>query len=85
MRGQLSRYVGMGGEARAELKAVKLKKGDRLLFCSDGLTGGVSDDEIARILSADGDLCQACRRLVEAANAAGGRDNVTVLLAAWGG
>ncbi len=85
MRGQLSRYIGMGGEARGEVTAVRLKKGDRLLLCSDGLTGSLTDEEIMQAISVDGDLRQGCRRLVEAANAAGGRDNVSVVLASWNG
>jgi len=59
------------------------EKGDVLLLCSDGLNGELSDDRIAGILrtaSAD-NLQDVCDKLISEANAAGGRDNVTVVLA----
>ena len=58
-----------------------LEDGDRVLLCSDGLTGVVPDEGILDILSAHGrDLAGACRALIDAANDGGGPDNVTVVL-----
>jgi protein phosphatase len=58
-----------------------LQPGDLVMLCSDGLHGMVGDPEIARILLASsGSLEETSARLVEAANEAGGRDNVTVVL-----
>lgn len=54
--------------------------GDTYLLCSDGLWGEVPDATIEAILQGTSDLEVACQRLVDAANAAGGRDNVTALL-----
>jgi protein phosphatase len=55
--------------------------GDRLLLCSDGLTGMLSDDEIAAILAQpDVTSEEVCRQLVEEANLAGGEDNITVVV-----
>lgn len=79
-RGRLSRYVGMDGEARANVRVVRLEPGDRLLLCSDGLTGMIEDAAIAGILDAAEVPELACERLVRAANEAGGRDNITVLV-----
>jgi protein phosphatase len=79
-RAQLTRYVGMDAVARADAIRVEMVPGDRLLLCTDGLTGMVSDDEIAEILSRGEDLETTCVRLVSEANRAGGKDNATVML-----
>lgn len=63
-----------------DTRLVDLKLGDRLLFCSDGLCGFVSDSQIQRILR-DQDLDGSLTQLVAAAHAAGAPDNVTVVLA----
>src|SRR5262249_39774862 len=68
---------------RVEAQAVELQRGDRILLCSDGLTEMVSSDEIGSVLDAFDDPEGACRTLVERANDAGGRDNVTVIVAAF--
>jgi protein phosphatase len=81
MRGRLSRYVGMGGSTAADVRTVPWQPGDRLALCSDGLTDGLTDEQIQKILAAHGDLLPACHALVDAANKANGRDNITVLLA----
>jgi protein phosphatase len=80
-RGKLSRYVGMDGEPLPEAGACAFRPGDLLLLCSDGLTGAVEDEAISRALAAQPDLSAACAALVRAANDAGGKDNVTVVLA----
>jgi protein phosphatase len=54
-----------------------LKDGDTFLICSDGLTSMISDEKIKKILSTN-DPKTACRKLVDAANAIGGKDNITV-------
>lgn len=59
---------------------LELAPGDQVLLCSDGLTGPVSDALIAEILSSEADGDTACRRLIDAANAGGGPDNITCVL-----
>jgi protein phosphatase len=54
-----------------------LQDGDTFLLCSDGLTSMISDEKIKKIISAN-DPKTACRKLVDAANATGGKDNITV-------
>jgi PPM family protein phosphatase len=68
-------------EIRPEVHRADLALGDTLLLCTDGLTQHVSDADIARLLGPSGPSAEACGRLVEAANAAGGSDNVTVVVA----
>jgi protein phosphatase len=54
---------------------------DTVLLCSDGLTNMLSDAQILEIVSTHGpDLEGACRGLVDAANAQGGRDNISAVL-----
>jgi len=79
-RGQLTRSVGMAGEPLTQVRLLQLKPGDLLMLCTDGLTGMLSGDQILSILNKPVSLPKRCRRLVDAANEAGGRDNITVLL-----
>ena len=57
-----------------------LLDGDRLLLCSDGLTGMVTEDQIKAILETEPDPQRASDRLIKAANRAGGIDNITVVV-----
>lgn len=77
---QLLRHVGMAGDALPDVRQVELAAGDRLLLCSDGLTGLVDDAGIAALLAEHTDPGDACQALVDAANEAGGHDNITVLV-----
>jgi PPM family protein phosphatase len=69
------------GDVRVDLTILNPFVGDVFLLCSDGLTGELSDAEIKGILSAEPDLQLACQKLIDEANSAGGRDNVTVVMA----
>ena len=72
-----------GGEAGVQVDVRKddLEPGDVVLLCSDGLTDMLDDDRIAAILKAEGEPEAACKRLVDEANEAGGRDNITCVVA----
>lgn len=76
----VTRAVGVEPEVQLEIQAHDALPGDLVLLCSDGLTDMVSDTEIAAVLRAGGPLQVLCARLVEAANTAGGADNVAVVL-----
>jgi PPM family protein phosphatase len=80
-RGRITRFIGMGEQVDPDVATFELVPGDRLLLCSDGLAGVVQDDVIAAVLSRREAPADACSRLVDAALAAGGPDNVTVLVA----
>lgn len=79
-RGQLSRYIGMEGEVYPDVHTFRLLRGDRLLLCTDGLWGMISDAEIAGLLHKHAEPNAACHALVEAANAYGGKDNITTVI-----
>jgi PPM family protein phosphatase len=79
-RSMITRALGIEPDVDVDLYPTPLTSGDRLLFCSDGLTGMVSEDEIRSVLTEEADPGAAARRLIEAANRAGGIDNITVLV-----
>ena len=69
-----------GRRADTKRAIVTVAAGDRILICSDGLSGVVPPEKLEAILAGSDDLQQACAALIAAANAAGGPDNVTVAL-----
>src|SRR5688572_16101524 len=65
---------------------IRLRQGDVVLLCSDGLSGKLRSDDIQKIVvNSQGDLSKACDLLVEEANNRGGEDNITVVLARFDG
>jgi serine/threonine protein phosphatase PrpC len=74
---------GSDGHVEADIDMVQLEDGDRLLLCSDGLTDLVDDETIAKTLAQIRVSSEACAELVRLALDRGGRDNVTVLVAAY--
>lgn len=83
-RNIIVRALGTGEEVEPEVGLHTLLRGDTLLLCSDGLNGMLPDRSIARILTEQTDPERACAALVEAANIAGGQDNITVVVARAG-
>jgi len=79
-RNVLTRSVGTEPEVDVDVEDVPLIDGDRLLLCSDGLTGMVTEPQIQAILEAAPDPQDAADRLIKAANRAGGIDNITVVI-----
>jgi protein phosphatase len=76
----LTRALGVRPRIEPDLAEMTPQAEDVFVLCSDGLTTHVDDREIAEYVGAEADLERAAARLVEAANRAGGLDNVTVLL-----
>ncbi|MCB9522758.1 MAG: Stp1/IreP family PP2C-type Ser/Thr phosphatase [Myxococcales bacterium] len=75
------RALGMKETVQVDVMHEQPVTGDVYLLCSDGLSGMVSDDDMAKILNGEGDdLDEKCERLIDAANKAGGTDNITVIL-----
>lgn len=77
-RNVVTRALSGGEDPDVEVTEVQLEAGDRLLICSDGLSGVVRAPELQALLASDGDLDAVCQRLIDAANRAGGPDNITV-------
>jgi len=80
-RSIITRALGIDPQVEVDEFPLELRPGDRILFCSDGLTTMVRPDEIASILGREHDPKRAAQLLVDAANAAGGEDNVTAVIA----
>ncbi len=75
----VTRTLGLG-PVTIESETLSLEEGDRLVFCSDGLTSMVKNDDIRRIVTAGDDPEATIWNLIEAANSAGGVDNITVAM-----
>jgi protein phosphatase len=83
VRNVITRAVGTQLTVPTDVVEVPTQPGDLVLLASDGLTRELSDDTIAHLLGEHaGNLDLACESLIAAANARGGRDNITVLLIA---
>ena len=79
-RSLITRVLNGQREIHADLELIDVHPGDRIMFCSDGLSGLVEDERIREFLS-EPELNVAIRELAAAANHAGGHDNITVVLA----
>lgn len=77
---RLIRAVGIAPDVEVDLRVELVERNDIYLLCSDGLSKMLPDEELLRLVSSTTDLDAAVRRLIEEANAAGGRDNVSVIL-----
>ncbi len=79
-RAVLSRNLGSQAETRPDFRDVELQPGDRVLLCSDGLSGYASDQAIEQTLGGATDAAAAAKELVDLALKGGGGDNVTVVV-----
>ena len=78
-RNIITRAIGIGEQVEEDYRFVTLRPGDTILLCTDGLSGFVTDDEIASIMLKYR-FENICERLIECANAHGGGDNITAVL-----
>jgi len=78
-RNVITRALGLEEEVKADLAAHALQREDRLLLCTDGLTGVVDDAELNRVLSTAAPR-DAVQKLLAAANNGGGIDNITAVV-----
>jgi PPM family protein phosphatase len=80
LRNVITRALGTQNQVTPDLIEVPAEAGDLFLLCSDGLCREIPDEKIESVLSSSLALEQMCTRLVQAANKAGGHDNITCLL-----
>lgn len=79
-RNLVTRALGVEPTVLVEINEFKMESNDLLLLCSDGLSEMLDQDEMTALLSTDETLEEKTARLIAAANAQGGRDNISVLL-----
>ncbi len=79
-RSIITRALGPEPEVEVDTWTYPVRAGDVLLLCSDGLTSMLSEERVEAILSSSGELKDVAQSLIDEANAAGGRDNITVVL-----
>jgi protein phosphatase len=80
-RNVIYRTVGDSAKVDVDTPSLSMKRGDRLLLCSDGLNGMIEDEDIHQIVMNESSSPQeACEKLIEAAKNAGGDDNITAVL-----
>lgn len=76
----LLQAMGLGSDVRAAIGRVELRRADKLLLCSDGISNAMSDDELRGILAAN-EPSAACTQMIQLANERGGADNLTAVVA----
>jgi len=79
-RNVVTRALAGGDDPQVEVADIEVKTGDRILLCSDGLSGVVPPDKLETIVGQTSSLQDTCQALIDAANAAGGPDNITVAM-----
>jgi serine/threonine protein phosphatase PrpC len=80
LRSVITRAIGLEHSIVVDKVHRKLRPGDRLLLCTDGLTSMVVEGDIAEVLGAASQPCEAAASLILAANRAGGADNISVVV-----
>ncbi|MGH9849099.1 MAG: PP2C family protein-serine/threonine phosphatase [Blastocatellia bacterium] len=84
-RNVILQALGAHSNVNVEVNSLELHNLDTLVLCSDGLSGKMHQDEIARIVHEAPDFKSACQRLIDLANDRGGEDNITVVIAQFSG
>lgn len=80
VRNIITRALGVGPEVEVDIDEMALDQGDRILLCTDGLSGMATDEDIMMIMRNEPDPEKCCARLIELANENGGKDNVTAVV-----
>jgi protein phosphatase len=79
-KNMITKALGVDSVVEPDFFYFDIQKGDRVLLCSDGLHGELTDDEICVVMNSETDPGKVCKTLVKLANDKGGNDNVTVVL-----
>lgn len=83
IKNMITKALGFRERVEADVSEIELEPGDKLLLCSDGLNGMLTDKQILTILKLTGNLETTCQQLISAANAKGGKDNITAIIASF--
>lgn len=83
--GAILQALGVGEDVDPSLSIIELRRGDRVLLCSDGLHGLVGDPALALLMSEPHTVAESVKLLIAAARAAGGSDNITAIVCEVGG
>ena len=76
----ITRALGMKATVEVDLRTEQIREGDIYILCSDGLTGMVTDEQMAEVFLIEEGVEGACDILIDMANEAGGTDNITVII-----
>jgi len=79
-RNEITRAIGAGSDGQADYWMVPAEPGDRILVCSDGLSGELAPERLSTILAEEPDAQGAATRLIHEALLQGGRDNITAIV-----
>lgn len=79
----ITRAVGTAAGIEPDFFEIGIKEGDIILLCSDGLSNMLENKRILKIVKEERDLNSAAKRLIDEANASGGRDNISVVLISY--
>jgi len=82
-RNVITQALGNGGDLDVEVQTLELSKSERLLLCSDGLSGMIGDKQIWDIVAQADDIQHAVESLISKAREHGGEDNITAILVDW--
>lgn len=82
-KNMITKALGFRQRVDADITETEIEPGDKLLLCSDGLNSMLTDKQILTILKLTGGLESSCQQLIRAANAKGGKDNITVIIASF--
>lgn len=77
----ITRAMGVKEEAEADFYEFRIKRGDKILMCTDGLSNMVEDETMFGIVKGSRDIIEAVHMLIDKANSNGGRDNIGVVMA----
>jgi serine/threonine protein phosphatase PrpC len=83
-RNVIIKSLGKDPDLEVDINNIELEDGDRILFCTDGLTGHVADDELAYLVGYHSMPDKSCDSLVKLANDRGGKDNISVIVTGIG-
>lgn len=78
-RYKITKAVGAEADIEPDISRIKISRGDKIILCSDGLSGELGDEGMEEILAKEESMTETCRLLVDAANEHGGNDNITVI------